>query len=101
MIDENETVVTLSDLKQLGKQGGATALLEDGTLLTLRGRHATRRTKGYVDGILKEIDVIIPYPKILNQIRTIKSQNTLVARRINRQSPLRLTGRGYHRKGKE
>ncbi|VTT22687.1 Uncharacterised protein [Streptococcus dysgalactiae subsp. equisimilis] len=64
MIDENETVVTLSDLKQLGKQGGATALLEDGTLLTLRGRHATRRTKGYVDGILKEIDVIIPYPKI-------------------------------------
>lgn len=47
MTDETKKVY-LRDLRNLGKQGGATARLEDGTELFLKPDYAVRTAKGYV-----------------------------------------------------
>ena len=70
MIDE--TTVRLKDLKNLGKQGGATARLEDGTDLILKPDYAVKLARGYVDGILRDVEFHLSYKKVYDQIRTIK-----------------------------
>ncbi|WP_421445246.1 hypothetical protein [Streptococcus suis] len=94
---ENE--VTLSDLNRLGYLGGATARLEDGRTIQLHHRHGTIRQQGYVAGELRDVDVIVEYSKIYSQIRTIKQNNILIARRgkVTGRTALLLTGRGYRR----
>ncbi|MBF0786697.1 MULTISPECIES: hypothetical protein [unclassified Streptococcus] len=96
MIDETQTV-HLRDLRNLGKQGGATARLEDGTELILKPDYAVKKARGYVDGILRDVEFHLPYKSIYSHIRTIKKDNHLVARKT--RSPagfvLRLTGKGY------
>lgn len=96
MIDETQ-IVHLRDLRSLGKQGGATARLEDGTELFLKPDYAIKKANGYVDGYLREVEFHLPYKSIYNQIRTIKKAGQLVARKS--RSPLgfqlRLTGKGY------
>ena len=95
MIDE--TTVRLRDLKNLGKQGGATARLEDGTDLILKPDYAVKQARGYVDGILRDVEFHLPYKKVYDQIRTIKKGSRIVARKVRSPSgvELRLTGKGY------
>lgn len=96
MTDEKQTV-RLRDLRNLGKQGGATARLEDGTELSLKPDYAVKQAKGYVDGIPRDVEFHLSYPSIYDQIRTIKKDGHLVARRMRcpSGSELRLTGKGY------
>lgn len=96
---EIKNEVSLADLKQLGKQGGATAHLDDGTLVTLRQQHGTIRARGYVGGILQDVEVAIPYTSLYAQIRTIKQHGVLVARKVKEGHlfKLILTGSGYYR----
>ena len=58
--------------KNLGKQGGATARLEDGTNLILKPDYAVKQARGYVDGLLRDVEFHLPYKKVYDQIRTIK-----------------------------
>lgn len=97
MRDEIKTIVTLRDLKKLGKNGGATARLEDGTELILKQDYAIKKAKGYVDGTLKDVEFHLIYNAIYKQIRTIKKDNFLVARKVRSPSgfELRLTNKGY------
>lgn len=91
--------VTLEDLRRLGRLGGVTARLEDGSTVLLRERFGTVKRKGYVAGTLTDVDVIVDYVKIYSQIRTIKQKDTLIARRSGQgaHSKLLLTGKGYKR----
>lgn len=52
----DEITVRLKDLKNLGKQGGATARLEDGTDLILKPDYAVKQARGYVDGLLRDVE---------------------------------------------
>ena len=96
MIDETQTV-RLRDLRNLGKQGGATARLDDGTDLILKPNYAVKQAKGYVDGVLKDVEFHLSYKSIYDHIRTIKKAGHLVARKVRSPSgfELRLTGKGY------
>lgn len=96
MRDDTQTV-RLRDLRQLGIQGGATARLEDGTDLILKPDYAVKRARGYVDGIPRDVEFHLPYKSIYDQIRTIKKDGHLVARKVRSPSGvvLRLTGKGY------
>lgn len=96
---KNTTEVTLSDLRELGKAGGATARLENGEDVTLRPRFGTVKREGYINGSLQLVDVRVDYPAIYSQIRTIKRGNVLVARREKKgkSTLLKLTGKGYRR----
>ena len=96
----DEITVRLKDLKNLGKQGGATARLEDGTDLILKPDYAVKQARGYVDGVLRNVEFHLPYKKVYDQIRTIKKGSHIVARKVRSQSgvELRLTGKGYQPK---
>ncbi|MFU2164784.1 hypothetical protein ACMZ6Z_08365 [Streptococcus pluranimalium] len=96
MTDETQTV-RLRDLRNLGKQGGVTARLDDGTELFLKPNYAVKKANGYVDGCLREVEFHLPYKSIYSQIRTIKKAGQLVARKVKTPSgvELRLTGKGY------
>ena len=89
----DEITVRLKDLKNLGKQGGATARLEDGTNLILKPDYAVKQARGYVDGLLRDVEFHLPYKKVYDQIRT---------RKVKTPSgmELRLTGKGYNPKNK-
>lgn len=78
----DEITVRLRDLKNLGKQGGATARLEDGTDLILKPDYAVKQARGYVDGILRDVEFHLPYKKVYDQIRTIKKGSHIVARKV-------------------
>lgn len=97
---KRETEVTIADLRSLGRQGGVTARLVDGRTVKLYPRFGTISQKGYIAGILEEVEVMYDYPSLYSQIRTILSNGVLVARRegTGKKSVLRLTGKGYQRK---
>ena len=98
----DEITVRLKDLKVLGKQGGATARLEDGTDLILQPDYAVKQARGYVDGLLRDVEFHLPYKKVYDQIRTIKRDAQVIARKVKTPSgmELRLTGKGYNPKNK-
>ncbi|MGQ7530691.1 hypothetical protein ACTGYW_00580 [Streptococcus suis] len=102
MMNEINNIVTFSDLRNLGMQGGATARLDDGTEVKLFEQYGTVTKKGYVAGQLVDVEVIMHYPLIFSQIRTIKRHGILIARKskINNKLVLKLTGYGYSRKEK-
>lgn len=91
--------LTLSDLRKLGGQGNVTAYLLTGEVVTLRPNYGTTPRRAIVDGELKMVEEVIPFQKLYRQIRTIKRDHILIARRerYKNQSILRLTGKGYHR----
>lgn len=93
-------VVRLKDLKQLGKEGGATARLEDGTDLILKPYYAIKQAKGYVDGVIRDVEFHLSYQSIYDDIRTIKKDGHLVARKVRTPKgfELHLTRKGYHPK---
>lgn len=91
--------VTIRDLKKLGEQGGATALLLDGQEVRLGRQYGFIRRTGVVAGKQVDVELIESYVKIYAQIRTIKRDGVLIARRVKRdnRSILLLTGQGYRR----
>lgn len=96
----NVREVTLKDLRELGRLGGATALLMDGQEMILEQDYGLIRRQGIVYGKLRDVETVERYVKVYREIRTIKWNNVLVARRVTRQgkSVLELTGKGYTRK---
>ncbi|WAI92208.1 hypothetical protein MP619_06690 [Streptococcus dysgalactiae] len=98
-IKKTDTEVTISDLKNLGRQGGVTARLDSGEVVTLKAKYATRTRKAIVAGQETEVEIIVYYADIYKQIRTIKRKNLVIARKVkqNNQTILQLTGKGYHR----
>lgn len=96
MTDEKQTV-RLRDLRNLGKQGGATARLDDGTDIILKPDYAVKQARGYVDGVLRDVEFHLRYKSIYDRIRTIKRDGHIVARKVRSSSKveLRLTGKGY------
>lgn len=91
--------VTLTDLRRLGREGDATARLENGEEVKLTSKHGLIPRKGYINDKLELVEMVVDYASIYQTIRTIKRGNVLVARRIKRgkKSILQLTGKGYHR----
>ncbi|MCY7178386.1 hypothetical protein MK559_05205 [Streptococcus gallolyticus subsp. gallolyticus] len=99
---EIKNEVTLRDLKTLGLQGGATALLDDGSELILKHQYAIKKDFGIINGERLEVNIIYPYRKIYNNIRVIKRDRQIIAEKVRRQgsSHLLLTGYGYQRRSK-
>lgn len=92
--------VNLKDLRELGKLGGATARLIDGQEMILEEDYGLIRRTGIVLGKVKPVETIERYVSVYPNIRTIKWNNLVVARRVGRggKSILELTGKGYKRK---
>lgn len=92
--------VNLKDLRELGKLGGATARLVDGQEMILEENYGLIRRTGIVLGKVKPVETIERYVSVYPNIRTIKWNNLIVARRVVRDgnSILELTGKGYKRK---
>lgn len=97
--NKSVTEVTITDLKKLGLQGGATAYLSDGQEVILHKNYGLIRRKGFVAGELQTVEVVESYVSLYAKIRTIKRNDIIVARRVRKGSgsKLLLTGRGYHR----
>lgn len=80
---QNGVKVTLADLKRLGKLGNATACLTDGSLVELGEHYALKESSAYINpqqGI-DTVKVIVLYTDIYDNIRTIKQNNDLIARK--------------------
>ena len=92
--------VNLKDLRELGKLGGATARLIDGQEMILEENYGLIRRTGIVLGKVKPVETIERYVSVYPNIRTIKWNNLIIARRVVRggKSILELTGTGYKRK---
>ena len=92
--------VNLKDLRELGKLGGATARLIDGQEMILEENYGLIRRTGIVLGKVKPVETIERYVSVYPNIRTIKWNNLIVARRVVRggKSILELTEKGYKRK---
>lgn len=96
----NTNEVNLKDLRELGKLGGATARLVDGQEMILEENYGLIRRTGIVLGKVKPVETIERYVSVYPNIRTIKWNNLIIARRVVRdgKSILELTGKGYKRK---
>ena len=96
---QKDTEVTVSDLKNLGRQGDVTARLDSGEIIELKAKYAIRKRLAIVAGQETEAEIIVFYPEIYKQIRTVKRRNILNARKVKhkRETILQLTGKGYHR----
>ncbi|MDU0881679.1 MAG: hypothetical protein E7B02_08890, partial [Streptococcus salivarius] len=59
-----------------------------------------KQARGYVDGLLRDVEFHLPYKKVYDQIRTIKRDAQVIARKVKTPSgmELRLTGKGYNPK---
>ena len=53
-------------------------------------------------GLLRDVEFHLPYKKVYDQIRTIKRDAQVIARKVKTPSgmELRLTGKGYNPKNK-
>ena len=96
----NVKEVTLNDLRELGRLGGATALLIDGTEMILSENYGLIRRQAVIFGKIETVETVERYVKVYRDIRTIKWNNILIARRVTKEgkSILLLTGKGYTRK---
>ncbi len=95
--------VCIRDLKQLGREGGASAYLDTGEIMVLKPKYGTVSRKGYVAGKSMTVELKVEYKDVFSAIRTIERNGILVARRcrFGLTSVLRLTGTGYHRTRKD
>lgn len=75
------TILTLSDLKRLGKQKEITALLETGEEIRFTPYYALIKRKAIVLGKEEIVEVVVRFVDIYKKIRTIKNKNRLIARR--------------------
>ena len=69
---QKDTEVTVSDLKNLGRQGDVTARLDSGEIIELKAKYAIRKRLAIVAGQETEAEIIVFYPEIYKQIRTVK-----------------------------
>lgn len=97
--EEADNDVCIRDLKQLGKEGGATAYLDNGQIVKLKAKYGTISKKGYIAGRPMKLELKVEYKDIFISIRTIERHGVLIARRCRYGSKkvLKLTGRGFHR----
>ena len=79
---QKDTEVTVSDLKNLGRQGDVTARLDSGEIIELKAKYAIRKRLAIVAGQETEAEIIVFYPEIYKQIRTVKRRNILIARNV-------------------
>lgn len=91
--------VCIRDLKQLGREGGASAYLDSGEILKLKPKYGTVTRKGYIAGKSMSVELKIEYKDVFYAIRTIERNGILIARRcrFGMTHVLRLTGTGFHR----
>lgn len=91
--------VCIRDLKQLGREGGATAYLDTNEIMILKPKYGTVSRKGYVSGKPMTIELIVEYKDIFSAIRTINRNGILIAKRydLGFKTVLKLTGTGFHR----
>lgn len=91
--------VCIRDLKQLGREGGASAYLDSGEIMLLKPKYGTISRKGYVAGQPINVALKVEYRNVFSAIRTIERNGILIARRcrFGVTQILRLTGSGYHR----
>jgi hypothetical protein len=89
--------IRLEDLRKLGRRGGATARLHDGTVYTLTpfGAKSTLQVKAIITGREHWVTQEKSFSEIKPEIRTIKLNDTVVAR--YKDGKLLSTGRGYRR----
>lgn len=97
--DQANNQVCIRDLKQLGREGGATAYLDNGEILKLKPKYGTVSRKGYVAGRSMWVDLKMEYKDFFSAIRTIERNGILIARRkrLGMTQVLTLTGTGFHR----
>lgn len=91
--------VCIRDLKQLGREGGASAYLDSGEIMLLKPKYGTISRKGYVAGQPINVALKVEYRDVFSAIRTIERNGILIARRcrFGVTQILRLTGSGYNR----
>ena len=92
-------VMTLSDLRRLGRQGGAMLTLDDGRQAVIRSHYAVIRKYHWKSGLRTQREDILKFHVIYPAITTVKRNHLLIAEKIKRngENLLVLTGRGYHR----
>ena len=98
----NDTLLRLSDLRQLGLEGGVMLYLQD-RVAKCRPKFAAIQKKERKNGRLVNVEEIVPFAAIFQAISVVKRNNLVIARKFvqNNQSFLRLSGVGYHRKEKK
>ena len=65
---QKDTEVTVSDLKNLGRQGDVTARLDSGEIIELKAKYAIRKRLAIVAGQETEAEIIVFYPEIYEEI---------------------------------
>ena len=55
--EEADNDVCIRDLKQLGKEGGATAYLDNGQIVKLKAKYGTISKKGYIAGFFDKPNI--------------------------------------------
>ena len=91
--------MTLSDLRRLGRQGGAMLILEDGRQAQIRPDYAITRKRQWQNGQWIVREEILPFHRIYSVIIIVKRKHLVIAERVirNGEKLLVLTGVGYHR----
>ncbi|HFR5317310.1 TPA: hypothetical protein ACHW0W_000689 [Streptococcus equi subsp. zooepidemicus] len=91
--------MTLSDLRRLGRQGGAVLILEDGRHAQIRPRYASIKSHRRQDSRLNSQESILSFHVVYSAITAVKRKHLVIAERIKRngKNQLVLTGIGYHR----
>lgn len=56
--------VTLTDLRRLGREGDATARLENGEEVKLISKYGLISRKGYINGKLELVEMVVDYASI-------------------------------------
>ena len=92
-------ILTLSDLRQLGRQGGAMLILDDGRRAIVKPKFALIVHKKWQGGHLVEEKEVVSFHTIYPAIMLVKRKHFVIARRVRRKKErlLTLTGQGYHR----
>lgn len=97
----DKPILTLSDLRLLGRQGEAIAYLDDGRQAIIKPKFAVVQQKRAVNGKIIVIgEDILRFHEMYSAIISIKRKHFIIAERIKRsgENVLALTGKGYHRK---
>ena len=95
----DNVILTLSDLRRLGRQGGATLILDDGRQAIVKAKFALIVHKKWQEGHLVEEKEVVSFHTIYPAIMLVKRKHFVIARRVRRkkQQSRTLTGQGYHR----
>lgn len=75
---QKDTEVTVSDLKNLGRQGDVTARLDSGEIIELKAKYAIRKRLAIVAGQETEAEIIVFYSLGKLSTRERQSYSSLV-----------------------